>query len=102
MTSYDFTAKERSGVDLITFGTADKTVTIDVTFIPSLLGFSIKEIMPTDPTEKITPETFAKIIALFTNEVDAQWIVDNADYGTLNQIALIIINKAFSRTPEKN
>lgn len=104
MTHYDFTAKNQTGVDVITFGTPEKSVSIDVTFVPAVTSYSLKELLVKDENGRYTPDAYAKIIALFTNEVDAQWIVENTTYSTLDQIVAIIVNKAFARTDpeEKN
>ena len=104
MTRYDFTAKKQTGVDVITFGTPEKKVDIDVTFIPALTSYRLKELLVKDESGRYTPESYAKIIALFTDEVDAAWIVENTTYSTLDQIVAIIVNKAFARTEpeEKN
>lgn len=104
MTVTDFTVHEREGIDLITFGTAEKQVTIDITFIPATLGYRIQQILVKDQdTGKYTPDTFARTIALFTSDVDAAWIVANTDFGTLDKIVSLIIAKAFSvPSPEKN
>ncbi|HJJ36546.1 MAG TPA: hypothetical protein O0X27_05170 [Methanocorpusculum sp.] len=103
MPAFDFTVKEKTGVDLITFGTSEKKVTIDVTFIPAAIGYRMKDLLVKDEKNtQYTPDKLADLIALFTDEVDAAWIVENTDYGTLDQIVAIIINKAFGRRPEKN
>lgn len=103
MAAFDFTVKEKTGVDLITFGTSEKTVTIDVTFIPAATGYRMKGLLTKDgETNQYAPDKLAELIALFTDDVDAKWIVENTDYGTLDQIVAIIVGKAFGRRPEKN
>jgi len=100
MSAFDFTLKEKTGVDTITFGNSEKTVTIDVTFVPAGIGFALKTLLnkKENRTEPYTPEELGEMIALFTaDDVDAKWIVENTDYGTLDQIVAIIINKVFGR-----
>lgn len=103
MSHFDFCSKEQEEHDTITFGTPEKKVTIDITFIPSLLGYKIKTMLVKDKESGVySPETFASIIAMFTDEVDAAWIIENCDYSTLDQIVGMMITKALYKIPEKN
>lgn len=103
MPHFDFCPKDKTEKDTITFGTSKKKITIDVSFIPSLLGYKIKTMLVKDKdTDSYSPETFASIIALFTEEVDAAWIVENCDYSTLDQIVGMLYSKALIKVPEKN
>lgn len=104
MTCFDFSIPDTPEKDVIVFGNNQKKVEIDVSFIPSVKGFVIRSILleKKDAKTPHTPEAFAKIIALFTNEVDVEWIVENIDYGTLDKIVAIILERAFGRVPVKN
>lgn len=97
MSNIDLCRKSAQERDTITFGTPEKQVTIDITFIPSIIGYKVKTLLIRDKeTGEYTPETLASIVSLFTDEVDTVWIMNNCDYYTLNQIVLALLNKVFS------
>lgn len=103
MPHFDFCSKDSEERETITFGTSSKKITIDATFIPSLLGYRIKTMLVKDKeTNTYSPETLASIIAMFTDEVDAAWIVENCDYPTLDQVVGVLYTKALIKIPEKN
>ncbi|HJJ36902.1 MAG TPA: hypothetical protein O0X27_07005 [Methanocorpusculum sp.] len=103
MTEHDFTEPAAADRDLITFGTPDRRITIDATFIPASTAYRMMKLLIRDPdTNRYSDEVYAKTIALFTDEVDAAWIVENTSYLTLDSIVAILISKAFEKSPEKN
>lgn len=83
--------------ETITFGNTEKSVTIDISFIPSSVGFQIKQKIQSVTDGFYSPQLFADIICLFTKEVTADWIVEHCEYGVLDQIVARILSKAFGR-----
>lgn len=87
----------------ITFGTAEKAVTIDISIIPADKGYALrKKLAKRDSDGQYPPEVLAEIVSMFTDECDTEWIVQNVDYGSLDTIASEIIHNALLRRPEKN
>ena len=103
MTVTDFTVSEPEDRDLITFGTPDRKITLDVTFIPASVAYRMMKLLVKDPdTGRYSDKVYADIIALFTGDADAAWIAEHTSYLTLDAIAAVLISKAFARPPEKN
>ena len=103
MTEHVLTESAIEEQELITFGTPDKKITIDVTFIPASTAYRMMKFLVRDPqTNRFSDEAFAKTLTIFTNEVDAAWIVENLSYRTLDDIVTILIRKAFGEKSEKN
>ncbi|HJJ36724.1 MAG TPA: hypothetical protein O0X27_06080 [Methanocorpusculum sp.] len=103
MTVHDFLCSAEKDRDLITFGTPEKKVTIDATFVPASTAYRMMKLLVKDPeTNRYSDTVYADIIALFTTEVDAAWIVENTSYLTLDSIVALLIGRAFAKGEGKN
>lgn len=103
MTHHDFTVKPWTDPETITFGRSEKTVTIDITFIPASRAYHMMKLLSKDPeTGKYPATVYAQILALFTQDVDAEWIAENVGYPELDEIVSLLIKKAFERSGDTN